>query len=133
MKKLETQDIVKDSAEVKESGMDWKETYAVIYYSIEKNTGRVMRAGNSLFWYEILENKQAQVHVFNVDPYQEFLKNTRDFGKAMQKAGFEYMFCDTVVQQTVNAFKNIQLPNEAQDTGEKFNGKPIYRVVVELK
>ena len=52
-KQMTPQDIVKNSTEIKESGIDWKQAYAVLHQTIASNQYRVLRNGNTLFWIRI--------------------------------------------------------------------------------
>lgn len=132
MKQMTSQEIVEHSDEVKESGYDWKKAYASIFASIQSNQYRVMRCGNTLFWYKLLPNKTAQMFIFNADDHKHFLRNTKEFIKAMKAAGFKTIFGDTENIQIINMLKKIVNKTDIQDAGVDEKGRKLYRGVLHV-
>lgn len=89
MKQLSTQEIVKRDPTIKEAGVDWKKVYALMYDTIKKNTHRIMRSGNTLFWYQLLPDKQITFIILTADPESELDERTKEFRQAAQVAGLQ--------------------------------------------
>jgi hypothetical protein len=89
MKELSTQEIVKRDPSIKEAGVDWKRIYALMHDTINKNTHRVMRSGNTLFWYQLLPNKQIKYTILTADPKSEIDDRTKEFRQAAEAAGLK--------------------------------------------
>lgn len=87
MKELTTQEIVQRDPEVKQSGLDWRKLYAVIAQSIEANTHRILRVGNTLFWLKLLPNDEVKCTVLTADPPSMIKPHMAEFRKALQAAG----------------------------------------------
>ena len=130
--KMSTQDIVKDSTEVKESGMDWRKAYAAIYQSIQSPNYRIIRHNNTLFWYRIDSPGIAQMFVFNADSYKNLFRNFKEFAKAMHVAGFKTVYGDTHDLNIVNLIKRIGFPVDVQMIGVDKKGRKLYRGTVNV-
>ena len=89
MKELSTQEIVKRDPSIKEAGADWKKIYALMHDTINKNTHRIMRSGNTLFWYQLLPNKQIKFIVVTADPENQLGARTQEFQRAAEAAGLK--------------------------------------------
>jgi len=127
-----TQDIIKESDEVKEMGMDWKRVYAAVALSIQNNTHRVMRNGDTLLWIKLLPQKTAQMYVFNADTQKNFLKNMKEFAKALDKSGFESVFGETHNMQLIEMMKRLGYPVKVEQVGTDDQGRTIYRGTVDV-
>lgn len=132
MDQMTPQEIIQKCDELKNSGEDWKLMYATIFRSIESNEYRVMRAGNTLFWYHLLGNKEAQMYVFNADTQKNFLRNMREFAKAMEKAGFEKVFGVTENPQLLNMIGRLGYPMSIEEVGQNAQGKTLYKGTVNV-
>ena len=130
--RMSTQDIVKDSTEVKEFGMDWREAYAAIYQSIQSPNYRIIRHNNTLFWYRIDSPGIAQMFVFNADSYKNLFRNFKEFAKAMHVAGFKTVYGDTHDLNIVNLIKRIGFPVDVQMIGVDKKGRKLYRGTVNV-
>jgi len=129
---MTTQEIVKNSNEVKESGIDWKKAYLVLHQSIESNQYRVVRNGNTLFWFRIDSPSVAQMYVFNADSYKNLFRNFKEFAKAMHVAGFKTVYGDTSDVNILNLIKRIGFPVDVQLIGTDDKGKKLYRGTVNV-
>jgi len=132
MEKMTPQEIFQKCDELKGSDMDWKQAYAIVFHSIESNQYRVMRAGNTLFWYHIVAPQEAQMYVFNADSQKNFLRNMKEFAKAMDVAGFKKVFGITENQQLLNMIGRLGYPMTIEDAGQDANGNPLYKGTVNV-
>jgi hypothetical protein len=130
--RMTTQDIVKNCQELKDSEIDWKKMYAVLQQSIKSNQYRMMRSGNTLFWYRIDEPKVAQMYVFNADTYKNLLRNMQDFAKAMHASGFKKVYGETHDMNIIKLIERIGFPVDVEDVGQDKQGRQIYRGTVNV-
>jgi hypothetical protein len=129
---MSTQDIVKNCDEIKDSGQDWKQAYAALHSMLESNQYRIMRAGNTLFLIKLLEQGTAQMFVFNADSPKNFLKNTKEFFKAMKAAKFHTVFGVTENLQSIKMLQNIGFKVNIENAGTDDNGQPLYKGIVHV-
>lgn len=132
MKELSTQDIIKKSDELKDVGRGWEEVYTAIYTSIANNTHRVLRTGNTLLWIKLLPNKSAQMYVFNADPPKQFLKNMKEFAKALDRVGFNKVFGETHNPQLIAMMQRLGYPVDVETIGTDKQGRTVYRGTVNV-
>ena len=131
-KEMTTQEIIRDCQEMKDSQMDWRMMYYFIRESINSNKYRMMRSGNTLFWYRLDEPKVAQMYVFNADSYKDLLRNMQEFAKAMHLAGFKKVYGETHDMNIINLIKRIGFPVEVEEIGQDDQGRQIYRGTVNV-
>ena len=112
--------------------MDWKRVYAAVALSIQNNTHRVMRSGNTLLWIKLLPQKTVQMYVFNADTQKNFLKNMKEFAKALDKSGFESVFGETHNMQLIEMMKRLGYPVKVEQVGTDDQGRTIYRGTVDV-
>lgn len=87
------QDIVKHDCE--RAGSSFETVYVNLHNSIQNNTARVFRSGNTLFTSEIQEPKVSEVHMFTADKANQLVKAIREFVSAMKAAGFVKLITNT--------------------------------------
>ena len=131
-KRMTPQEIVQNSTEVKESKMDWKKVYAALHASIESNKYRIMRKGNTLFWFRIDKPQVAQMYVFNADSYKNLFRNMKEFAQAMHKAGYRSVYGETHDINMINLIKRIGFPVDVQIIGKDAQGRQLYRGTVNV-
>lgn len=126
------QEIVKNSTEVKESNLDWKQVYVTLSKMLKTNKYRVLRNGNTLFLIKILSPGFAQMFLFNADSNKNLIRNMREFAQAMHRAGFKRVFGETHDMQMINVIKRIGFPVEVTDAGVDALGRKLYRGTVNV-
>jgi len=131
-KQMTPQDIVKNSTEIKESGIDWKQAYAVLHQTIASNQYRVLRNGNTLFWIRIDAPGVAQMFVFNADTYKNLFRNMKEFAHAMQAGGYKKVYGETHDVNMINLIKRIGYPVDVQTIGKDEKGRTIYKGIVNV-
>ena len=131
MAEMTTQDIIKKSDEVKESGMDWKDVYKAVYGTVMMNTHRVLRSGNTLAWLELLPNDAVRVDTFNADTPKNYIKNLREFAKALDKAGFKSAILETPSPKIIEVVKGLGYPVKVEANKNK-TGATIYRGTINV-
>lgn len=131
--RMSTQEIVKNSNEIKNSGKNWKDAYAVIYQSISTNKYRLMRNGNTLFWYRIDSPGIAQMYVLNADSYKHLFRNLIEFMKAMKISKYKTVYGETSDINVINLLKRTGYAVDVEKMGKDDKGLPIYKGTVNLE
>jgi hypothetical protein len=112
---MTTQDIVKNSDEVKRNKLDWEKVYVGLAKAIETDTYRIIRSGNTLFVIKILEPHVASLSTFNAEKsFKDYVRNIKDFLKAMEIAGYKELKAVGVNIQMINIMKNAGYNIEAE-------------------
>jgi hypothetical protein len=130
MATMQPYEIIQHSDEVKDSGLDWKKVYALLYSSVESNQYRIMRAGNTLFLYKILGDHKAQMYVFNADSAKNYIENLKEFFKAMKVAGFTQIVAEVDDEKNIHLLKKATQHIQVTPVGTNEEGKTIYRGVI---
>ena len=118
-KEMTTQDIVKNSDEVKRGKLDWKKIYAGLAKVIETNEYRIIRSGNTLFLIKILEPHVAAIATFNAEKsFKNYVRNIKDFLKSMELAGYKEVKAVGVNIQMINLMKKAGYSVEAKPIAE---------------
>jgi hypothetical protein len=129
---MTTQDIVKNCDEIKDSGQDWKQVYASLHAMIESNQYRIVRAGNTLFLIKLLGQGTAQMFVFNADSQKKFLRNTKEFFKAMKVAKFHTVFGITENPQMIKMLQHTGYNIDVENAGTDDKGNPLYKGIAHV-
>lgn len=131
MAEMTTQEIIQKSDEVKAGNMDWKDVYKAVYGTVMMNTHRVLRSGNTLAWIELLPNDSARVDTFNADTPKNYVKNLREFAKALDKAGFKSAIVETPNPKIMEVVKGLGYPVKVETTQDK-SGATVYRGTINV-
>jgi predicted metalloprotease len=129
---MSTQDIVRNSDEVRKSGLDWKKVYVILHQSIESGQYRIMRCNNTLFWYRIDKKGEAQIFLLNADSPRKLIRNFQEFGKAMVASGFKKIYGITADPKIIQALRSFGYSTEVEHMGEDQNGQEQYKVTVNV-
>jgi hypothetical protein len=132
-KQMSTQDIVKNSQEMKGAGIGWQQTYVGIHKLLESNEFRILRAGNTLFLIRILNPQEAAMFVFDADTPRHFLRNFKEFMQAMQKCGYKRVSGITGNTQIFEMVRKAGFPIVVEPTGQESGGKKLYKGTVDIR
>lgn len=131
---MTTQDIVKNSDEIKNMDISWEKMYAILHEAIKSNKYRILRSGNTLFVIKILSDTEAQLNVFNAEKsFKDYIRNIKEFGKAMEKAGYKKLSARGANVQMVNILKSAKYPTEATPIGKDKKGVDLYNIVIDME
>lgn len=124
---LTTQEIIKNSKEIKNSNMSWKRAYASIYAALQTNKYRMLRSGDVLFLIKIIKPGEAQMFVFNPVSDKNFYRAFKEFAAAMKKAGYKKVWGNTKDRKLLEfigkAVGNVQI----QELSKSADGEITYR------
>jgi len=126
MAEMTTQDIVKNSDEVRDHNLDWERTYASLVLAVRSNEYRVFRTNNTLFLIHIDSPGVAQVYTFNADSKHRFLGNMKEFLKAMEVAKYHTVYGITDSEQMLRVMERAGFNGKIEQMGME-NGKPMFK------
>ena len=125
---MTTQDVIKNSIEVKTSGRDWKKVYALLAKLVESDSFRLVRHGNTIFTVSITAPHEAEVFSFNAEKsFKDYIRAVRDFAKALEISGYTKVTARNANVQLINVLKNAGYNVEAEPS-EVFNGVQLYEM-----
>ena len=129
--RLTTQEIVKEDC--KREGINFEYFYAGLHAKIASNEMRVMRFGNTLFAYYLLEPGVTDVYIITVDNVPNLIKALKNFHQAMKVAGFKRSVTDVRSKSIMGLLKRAGINFTATPIRQEVNGgmRSGYRVVVE--
>jgi hypothetical protein len=126
MAEMTTQDIVKNSDEVRDHNLDWETTYASLVLAVKSNEYRVLRTNNTLFLIHIDSPGVAQVYTFNADSKHRFLGNMKEFLKAMKVAKYHTVYGVTNNEQMLRVMERAGFNGKIEQVGTQ-DGKPAFK------
>ena len=118
-KRVSVQEIIKKDAEA--TGADFEKLYTYFFQEIQAGRMRIMRHGNTLMIYSILQPKVAEVHIVSADKPREIIEAIKDFEKAMKKAGFVKVVSDTDNMAIVRLLQAANVPVKVTPMNGKYH------------
>lgn len=115
-------------------GDHWEVVYMDIANRVQKTKdSRIFRAGNSLLFYTIGEQKTVEGVVFSIDPPRTQAEAFVEFAKALSKAGFEKLIVATHLELAVKLLAKAGFDGDvlAKYTDSKI--KDLHEVVIYLQ
>jgi hypothetical protein len=86
---MSTQDIVQQSMERTEPGVDWEEVYAYMYHGLQSPNFRMIRRRNSLLFFQVTPPVARNMHLFTTDDQEELKISIKEFFKVLKIAGYK--------------------------------------------
>jgi hypothetical protein len=123
-------DILRNEAE--QRGVDFNNLHAMLKSDIKSGKTRIMRSGNTLLIYDILQPDVAELHLATLDSPQKLVTSVRDLYEAMKKAGYKKLVTITDNSQIARVLNVANIPVVVQQIpGE--NGKPEYQLTIQVQ
>lgn len=129
--RMTTQEIVK--ADCERYGFDFEQFYVGMYAALQSGKWRIMRYGNTLLLYELLEPHVAEVHLITADTIPKLVIAIKEFYKAMHAAGFVKTVSTAKDRQIEMLLRRAKIKFTATPTQEMIDGKMVsgYNIVAE--
>ena len=123
-------DILRNEAE--QRGVDFNNLHAMLKSDIKSGKTRIMRSGNTLLIYDILQPDVAELHLATLDSPQKLVTSVRDLYEAMKKAGYKKLVTITDNSQIARVLNVANIPVVVQQIpGE--DGKPEYQLTIQVQ
>jgi len=121
MAEMTTQDIVKNSDEVRDQNLDWEQVYIRLHNASASNQYRIFRTNNTLFLVKIMENNVGQVFTFNADAKNKLISNVLEFLKALKVAKYKIVVLSTKDTQLFNSLKQNKIKVDIREQKDENN------------
>jgi len=118
--------------DVEQTGGDFDSVYETLSEGIESGKMRIMRSGNTLFIYTILQPGIAEVHLSTMDEPNKLVKSVKDFYQAMKVANFKTLVSTTDNSQIARVLNAAGLPLRVQQIPGA-QGQAEYQLTIEVK
>ena len=131
MAEMTTQDIVKNSDEVRDQNLDWKQVYTRLHNASASNKYRIFRTNNTLFLVKIMENNVGQVFTFNADAKNKLISNVLEFLKALKAAKYKIAILSTKDEQLFNLLKQNKIEVIVREQKDE-NNEVVFRGAIHV-
>jgi len=123
-------DIIKN--DVEQSGGNFDEVYAKLKSGIDSGKMRIMRSGNTLLIYTIMQPGVAEVHVSTMDSPDKLVGAVQDLYQAMKVAGFKTGVTTTDNSQIARVMNAAKIPVKVKQVPGS-QGQAQYQLTIEVK
>jgi hypothetical protein len=123
-------DIIKN--DVEQSGGNFDEVYAKLKSGIDSGKMRIMRSGNTLLIYTIMQPGVAEVHVSTMDSPDKLVGAIQDLYQAMKVAGFKTGVTTTDNSQIARVMNAAKIPVKVKQVPGS-QGQAQYQLTIEVK
>lgn len=123
-------DILQQDAE--QRGVDFDALYAMLSQDIQSGKTRIMRSGNTLLIYDILQPGVAELHISTVDDATRLVKALQDLYQAMKKAKFKLGTAITDNANVAKALNAAKIPVSVKQMPSA-DGKPQYQLTIQVQ
>jgi hypothetical protein len=123
-------DIIKN--DVEQSGGNFDEVYAKLKSGIDSGKMRIMRSGNTLLIYTIMQPGVAEVHVSTMDSPDKLVGAVQDLYQAMKAAGFKTGVTTTDNSQIARVMNAAKIPVKVKQVPGS-QGQAQYQLTIEVK
>jgi hypothetical protein len=123
-------DIIK--SDVEQSGGNFDEVYAKLKSGIDSGKMRILRSGNTLLIYTIMQPGVAEVHVSTMDEPNKLVGSVQDLYQAMKKAGFKTGIAVTDNSQIARVMSAAKIPVKVKQVPGT-QGQAQYQLTIEVK
>jgi hypothetical protein len=123
-------DILK--SDVEQSGGDFDSVYEALKQGIDSGKMRIMRSGNTLLIYTIMQPGVAELHVSTMDAPDKLVASVQDLYQAMKKAGFKTGIAVTDNSQIARVMNAAKIPVKVQQMPGT-QGQAQYQLTIEVK
>jgi hypothetical protein len=123
-------DILRQDAE--QRGVDFSALYQMLKSDINSGKTRIMRSGNTLLIYDILQPGVADLHISTMDSPDKLVTSITDLFEAMKKAGFKKGTAITDNSQIARVLSAAKIPVKVQQIPGT-QGKAEYKLTIEVQ
>ena len=118
--------------DVEESGGDFDTVYQALKQGIDSGKMRILRSGNTLLIYTIMQPGVAEVHISTAETPDKLVASVQDLYEAMKKAGFKQGVTTTDNSQIARVLNAAKIPVQVKQVpGTQGNAQ--YQLTIEVK
>jgi uncharacterized protein YjgD (DUF1641 family) len=123
-------DILQQDAE--QRNVDFDALYQMLSEDIQAGKTRIMRSGNTLLIYDILQPGVAEVHISTVDDATKLVSALQDLYQAMKKANFKLLTAVTDNANISRAVSAAKIPVSVKQVPFP-EGTPQYQLTIQVQ
>ena len=123
-------DILRNEAE--QRGVNFSNLHGMLKSDIKSGKTRIMRSGNTLLIYDILQPGVAELHIATLDSPEKLVTAVKDLFEAMKKAGYKKGVTVTDNSQIARVLSVANIPVTVQQIPGK-DGKPEYQLTIQVQ
>ena len=118
--------------DVEESGGNFATVYQALKQGIDSGKMRILRSGNTLLIYTIMQPGVAEVHISTAETPDKLVASVQDLYQAMKKAGFKQGVTTTNNSQIARVLSAAKIPVQVKQVpGTQGNAQ--YQLTIEVK
>ena len=118
--------------DVEESGGNFNTVYQALKQGIDSGKMRILRSGNTLLIYTIMQPGVAEVHISTAETPDKLVASVQDLYQAMKKAGFKQGVTTTDNSQIARVLNAAKIPVKVQQVPGT-QGQAQYQLTIEVK
>ena len=118
--------------DVEKSGGDFNTVYQALKQGIDSGKMRILRSGNTLLIYTIMQPGVAEVHISTAETPDKLVASVQDLYQAMKKAGFKQGVTTTDNSQIARVLNAAKIPVKVQQVPST-QGQAQYQLTIEVK
>lgn len=118
--------------DVEESGGNFDTVYQALKQGIDSGKMRILRSGNTLLIYTIMQPGVAEVHISTAETPDKLVASVQDLYQAMKKAGFKQGVTTTDNSQIARVLNAAKIPVQVKQVPST-QGNAQYQLTIEVK
>jgi len=123
-------DILRNEAE--QRGVNFSNLHGMLKSDIKSGKTRIMRSGNTLLIYDILQPSVAELHIATMDSPEKLVVAVKDLFEAMKKSGYKKGVSVTDNSQIARVLNAANIPVIVQQMPGA-DGKAKYQLTIQVQ
>lgn len=123
-------DILKNEA--KQRGVNFNNLHGMLKSDIKSGKTRIMRSGNTLLIYDIMQPGVAELHIATMDSPDKLVVAVKDLFEAMKKSGYKQGVSVTDNSQIARVLNAANIPVIVQQMPGA-DGKAKYQLTIQVQ
>lgn len=123
-------DILRNDA--KQQGINFNNLHGMLKSDIKSGKTRIMRSGNTLLIYDILQPGVAELHIATMDSPEKLVVAVKDLFEAMKKSGYKKGVSVTDNSQIARVLNVANIPVSVQQIPGQ-DGKAKYQLTIQVQ
>jgi hypothetical protein len=118
--------------EAKQRGVNFNNLHGMLKSDIKSGKTRIMRSGNTLLIYDILQPSVAELHIATMDSPEKLVVAVKDLFEAMKKSGYKKGVSVTDNSQIARVLSAANIPVIVQQMPGA-DGKAKYQLTIQVQ
>jgi hypothetical protein len=118
--------------EAKQRGVNFNNLHGMLKSDIKSGKTRIMRSGNTLLIYDILQPSVAELHIATMDSPEKLVVAVKDLFEAMKKSGYKKGVSVTYNSHIARVLSAANIPVIVQQMPGA-DGKAKYQLTIQVQ